>query len=399
MASIQPDELPVPVSENTSTSVHQQEAPSEPAPEDGTPQPTTTAPPLSKNALKRIRRNQEWEDGKEDRKKKRKEKRQERRVRQRDERQALRAQGINPWANIPRKPTPINVPISLIMDCDFEQYMREKEIISLGSQVTRAYSENRTARFRANLYVSDFKGRLFERFRDVLESKHELWKGIKFLEGDFVECAKTARERMKERPGTVIEPLQKSLDEKVSWVRDQSDPFPMPEPEPEPREEYKDIVYLSSDSPYTLERLEPYTSYVIGGIVDKNREKGLCYKRARERGIRTAKLPIGQYLVMQSRQVLATNHVVEIMLKWLEYEDWGKAFVSVIPKRKGGQLREQEGAEGAEGAEDAEGGGEEQEGDENDEAEGEKMAVDAEQGQEDAVEEKGIKLEETVEKS
>jgi tRNA (guanine9-N1)-methyltransferase len=127
----------------------------------------------------------------------------------------------------------------------------------------------------------------------------------------------------------------------------------MVEPEPEPKEEYKDIVYLSSDSPYTLDRLEPNTSYVIGGLVDKNREKGLCYKRARELGIRTARLPIGEYMVMQSRTVLATNHVVEIMLKWLEYENWGDAFLSVIPKRKGGHLRQLDGAENEEAEEEA----------------------------------------------
>jgi tRNA (guanine9-N1)-methyltransferase len=51
-------------------------------------------------------------------------------------------------------------------------------------------------------------------------------------------------------------------------------------------------------------------------------------------------------MVMQSRVVLTTNHVVEIMLKWLEYENWGEAFMSVIPKRKGGQLKEQQGASG-----------------------------------------------------
>jgi len=42
---------------------------------------------------------------------------------------------------------------------------------------------------------------------------------------------------------------------------------------------------------------------------------------------------------MNSRSVLATNHVSEIMLKWLELGDWGEAFIQVIPKRKGGKLR------------------------------------------------------------
>jgi tRNA (guanine9-N1)-methyltransferase len=99
------------------------------------------------------------------------------------------------------------------------------------------------------------------------------------------------------------------------------------------------LVYLSSDSPHTLERLSPDTSYIIGGIVDKNRHKGICYKRACERGIPTAKLPIGEFMTMQSRTVLTVNHVVEIMLKWLETGDWGEAFLKVIPKRKEAKLR------------------------------------------------------------
>lgn len=301
------------------------------------------AQPMSKNALKRLRKQQQWEAGKEDRKLKRKDSRIARKVRKREERDALIAQGINPYAN-KQKPPSVNVPISLIFDCEFEQYMREKEIISLGSQITRSYSENKNAKYRTNIYVSNWNGKLAERFHQILDDKHQNWKGIDFVEGDFIECAEKAREKMKH--GNMIEPLQRSLTEKSPWARDEKDPLPLPDPEPEPRPEYSDIVYLSSDSPYTLERLEPNTSYVIGGLVDKNREKGLCYKRARERGIRTARLPIGQYMVMQSRTVLTTNHVVEIMLKWLEYENWGEAFMSVIPKRKGGKLKEQQGASG-----------------------------------------------------
>ncbi|KAH7249725.1 guanine-1-methyltransferase-domain-containing protein [Fusarium redolens] len=312
------------------------------------------AGPMSKNALKRLRKHQQWEAGKEERKQKRKDSRIARKVRKREERAALIAQGIDPNANKQQKPPSVNVPVTLIFDCDFEQYMREKELISLGSQITRSYSENKNARYRTHIFVSGWNGKLAERFHQVLDDKHNNWKGIDFVDGDFIECAKQAREKMKDPSDHMVDQLQRSLDNKTPWVRDEKDPLPLPDPEPEPSPEYQDIVYLSSDSPYTLDRLEPNTSYVIGGLVDKNREKGLCYKRARERGIRTARLPIGQYMVMQSRTVLATNHVVEIMLKWLEYENWGDAFLSVIPKRKGGHLRDQKDDSGE--AEEAEGG-------------------------------------------
>jgi tRNA (guanine9-N1)-methyltransferase len=100
-----------------------------------------------------------------------------------------------------------------------------------------------------------------------------------------------------------------------------------------------EIVYLSSESDNVLTHLKPNSTYIIGGLVDKNRHKGICHRRAVERGIKTAKLPIGQYLEMKSRQVLVTNHVLEIMLKWMEFGDWGKAFMAVMPERKGAKLK------------------------------------------------------------
>ncbi|KJZ76745.1 tRNA (guanine(9)-N1)-methyltransferase [Hirsutella minnesotensis 3608] len=307
------------------------------------------AKPMSKNALKRIRRQQEWEDGREDRRKRRREKRHDRKERVREERAVLLAQGADPADVIPRlkqhqqRAGASRVPVALIVDCDFERYMTDKELISLASQVTRCYSDNRNARYRAHLWVAGWAGKLRERFRSALHDQQRHWKGVGFVEGDFLACADEARKQLADKPGDVIASLQRGDGEgdgQAAWTRDEpgAEPYPLPEPAPEPNQAYRDVVYLTSESPYTLQRLEPNTSYVIGGLVDKNREKGLCYRRACERGIRTARLPIGQFMQMQSRQVLATNHVVDIMLKWLEFEDWGKAFMAVIPKRKGGKL-------------------------------------------------------------
>lgn len=312
--------------------------------------------PLSKNALKRLRKAKEWEEGKEARRAKKKEKRHERKARKRTHREELLASGVDPTVVFPKKQPSTLVPVSVVLDCDFEKYMTDRERISLASQVTRCYSDNKTARWKTHLWIAGWGGKLLERFEGPLERQHEHWKGVGFCEGDFAQAALEAGEEMEKDGGEMIESLSRSAEHGVDWQRDPRDPFPLPDPEPEPKEEYKNMVYLTSDSPYTITRLEPNKSYIVGGLVDRNREKGLCYRRARERGIRTAKLPIGQYMALSTRQVLATNHVVDIMLKWLEFEDWGKAFEAVIPKRKGGVLKSQvqgaaRGEDGAEGEE------------------------------------------------
>lgn len=283
----------------------------------------------------------------------------------------------------PYKPAP--VPIAIIIDCDFEKYMHDNELVSLSGQITRGYSMNRGGRYVSHLLVSSWGGKLKERFETTLRNTHKHWRGTKFVEGDFVEAGKVAWDIMTgpkggrlcpaldgEKPvkeeatsdqsteqqiqeqntiGNITEvQVSEQQIEEVAATKMETDKDKVQEAvkgtatasgaQPEAREFSTDsIVYLSADSPNILDKLEPNTSYVIGGLVDRNREKGLCQRRAEEKGIRTAKLPIGKYMEMASRQVLATNHVVEIMSKWLETRDWGEAFVAVIPKRKGGQLK------------------------------------------------------------
>ncbi|XP_019098028.1 PREDICTED: tRNA (guanine(9)-N1)-methyltransferase-like [Camelina sativa] len=95
-----------------------------------------------------------------------------------------------------------------------------------------------------------------------------------------------------------------------------------------------DLVYLTADSDTVLDDLDPKHIYIIGGLVDRNRFKGITMTKAQEQGIKTAKLPIGEYLKMSSSQVLTVNQVLEILVKFLETRDWKTAFFTVIPQRK-----------------------------------------------------------------
>ncbi|XP_050377582.1 tRNA (guanine(9)-N1)-methyltransferase [Argentina anserina] len=98
--------------------------------------------------------------------------------------------------------------------------------------------------------------------------------------------------------------------------------------------EKENLVYLTADSENVVDELDRSKIYIIGGLVDRNRWKGITMKKAEEQGIQTAKLPIGKYLNMCSSQVLTVNQVVEILLKFLETKDWGASFFQVIPQRK-----------------------------------------------------------------
>lgn len=324
-------------------------------------------PKLSKNQLRKQKRQKLREERKDDRKRQRKEKRHDRTARRRLEREEKAAElaeamGIDKEEALKKivaeeqqqakkngqKARP--VPVAIIIDCEFEQYMRENELISLASQITRGYSMNKMGLYQSHLLVSSWGGKLRERFETVMKSTHKNWKGVSFVEKDFIEAGKEAWGIMRGPQGGKLcaalggpEEEEADTPEGEAPVKTSEAQEPASENKPdEPVFTTDSIVYLSADSPHVLDKLEPNTSYVIGGLVDRNREKHLCQRRAEQKGIRTAKLPIGEYMQMASRQVLATNHVVEIMAKWLETGDWGKAFMEVIPKRKGGRLKGEE---------------------------------------------------------
>lgn len=363
--------------------------------------------PLSKNQQKKAKKKADWEAGREDRKLKRREKAKEKRERRRITRDGkVQAEKNAALVDVQHgrvsRPPPNRrhylLPISFVIDCGFDSLMHEREVISLGSQVTRAYSDNSKALYQAHLYVSGWKREteLRKRFDGLLKGVHNNWRGFKFIEDDFVDAATQARTAMcSKHSGRMLGAFEKyapakkqvnghtaeapgddSTEDVPVLIGDADDSrraereasadrhealaaaatvasAKVPTPTLQELQDQNEVIYLTSDSPYTLAELKPYHTYIIGGLVDKNRYKGICYKTALDangtastkellngKEVKTAKLPIGDYMSMLGRQVLATNHVVEIMLRWLECGDWGQAFVKVMPKRKGAKLKE-----------------------------------------------------------
>ena len=293
------------------------------------------SPPLSKNQQKKLLKQAEWEAKKPERKLIRKEKIAAKRERKKAERdQGLADEGPSPDSKMPRQQLDRSktLPVTIMIDCDFDDLMRDNERKSLASQITRSYSENRKSPFRAQLAICSFGGKLQQRFDEIL-THYKGWKNVRFIDGDFATAAAEARTWMADSDKeTQLAGAFKALypPDKCARASLQSS---------------GEIVYLTAEASEDLTELKPYSTYIIGGLVDKNREKGLCHKRATGKGVRTARLPIGKYLEMQSRKVLATNHVVEIMLKWLQCGSWSESFSAIIPKRKGVKLKSDDRAE------------------------------------------------------
>lgn len=251
---------------------------------------------MSKNAWKKLQKQKRWDEQKDEYRQKRREKKKVAREKKRqrasegpeteDENYHLQAKREKPQVQLPSG-------VSVIMDCEFDDLMSDKEIVSMSNQITRCYSAKRHATHLVDLVISSFNKRLKARFEKSLLD-YKLWQNMCFKENETLE--------------SIL---------------------------PKDEESLSKYVYLTADTENELERLEEGYTYILGGIVDKNRHKQLCLHKAQKLGLKVARLPIGKYIQMNSRHVLATSHVYEIMCMCFELgHDWEKAFNAVLPPRK-----------------------------------------------------------------
>ncbi|KAI5285766.1 tRNA (guanine(9)-N(1))-methyltransferase [Ascosphaera atra] len=144
--------------------------------------------PLSKNQLKKLRKEAQWRASRATRRKFRKEKEKARKQRRRAALHDAIAKGEVPASAAAetarrdakrhnQKDQRVQLPVSIVLDCGYDDLMLDKERISLSSQIARCYSDNSRAKFRAHLFVSSFDKKLKERFDTVLCGHYRNWKG------------------------------------------------------------------------------------------------------------------------------------------------------------------------------------------------------------------------------
>lgn len=204
----------------------------------------------------------------------------------------------------------------ICIDCAYEALMTPKEVSSLAAQIRCCYAYNKRNPYPCQIVASDLSSNKSPLTLQLLQKEvgYDEWSNRAFIS----------------TPLSLVEYYCSLNEHHPSSI--------------------SPIVYLTSDSDHTLSTLDNDTVYVIGGIVDRNRCKGVAHSRATTLmstdgvSISTAKLPLSDYIQhMPSTPVLTINHVFHILLQYrMHNNNWNASFRSVLPQRKEAQYFETE---------------------------------------------------------
>ncbi|KAI5751220.1 hypothetical protein M8J77_005412 [Diaphorina citri] len=261
----------------------------------------TIEPTLSKRAMKRKLKHEKWLKWKPIKRAKEREKLKQKKQYAREHNIPLgpsrKALKLVKMENSPNK-------LRVCIDFSFDHLMTQKDICKCVKQFNWCYSLNRRAQHPLQFFVSSFKDKCKQEIARY--NGYEHWD-VHIHEQAYLDLFKK-----------------------------------------------EDLVYLTSDSDNIIEELDQSKVYIIGGLVDHNQHKLLTLNKAREENIAHGKLPIDTYLNMKTRQVLAVNHVFQILLAISsDKKSWKDALLETLPERKNAAAKNT-------GSEDAESCGEEE---------------------------------------
>lgn len=151
-------------------------------------------------------------------------------------------------------------PFTIAVDLDFDDLMIDKDICKCAKQLLWVYTINRKSEMPLHLHYTGLN--IGGRIQQALQRNdgYQNWD-IKITDDSFLNVFKHAQ-----------------------------------------------IVYLTSDSDNVLNELDKESVYIIGGLVDHNHHKGLSLKRAEEKGLRHARLPLSEHISIKTRTVLTIVH-------------------------------------------------------------------------------------------
>ncbi|KAG1659911.1 tRNA methyltransferase 10 A [Nymphon striatum] len=239
---------------------------------------TTDNKPLSKNQLKKLAKREKWLKEKTDRRAKE-------RIIARQKRKTKIEKGIDvgPSRKTLKKAKMVdsNCKVNVVIDLGVSHLMTDRESSKLFKQIQRCYAINRREENPVQFYLTSHEKEVLDKMKNV--NGYQNWD-INFRK----EC--------------------------FSEVFDKSK-----------------IVYLTSDSNNIIDKLEDGKAYIIGGLVDHNRLKKICFNRSIEKKRCTCKIANRSKYFDDNEQ---NFNLFTILLHVANSHSWKKALSDVIPQRK-----------------------------------------------------------------
>jgi len=94
------------------------------------------------------------------------------------------------------------------------------------------------------------------------------------------------------------------------------------------------LVYLTPAAKEPLHALNLDHIYIMGGFIDKSFRDPVSYIKAKKEGIRTARLPIDEHVVWGvGHKHLCLNHIIAILHDVQMHGDWRKSLCLHLPQR------------------------------------------------------------------
>jgi tRNA (guanine9-N1)-methyltransferase len=178
--------------------------------------------------------------------------------------------------------------ICIVLDCSFQELMTAGEQRSLNLQLTYSYGVNRRCIAPSRLVFTSFADAHLQQLRTI--AGFETWACDIFRqpfaevfsgEGPVLFTDVRVSDPTTGHPGGLAPLVSPGL---------------------------RGLVYLTADSETVLQSLDPAAVYIVGGLVDRNRHKGITAARAAELGLATAKLPLDEFVDLKATRALTTNH-------------------------------------------------------------------------------------------
>ena len=197
----------------------------------------------------------------------------------------------------------------LIVDCAYETLMTDAEVFSLCKQIRYAYAVNARARrtpFPLRIALTSLSGAM----PDTMATVPAAAASAK------APCAGRLHSALRRNAGFDCWVLERAAEHFTSTMDGER------------------TVYLTAESPNVLSSLDISYSYVVGGLVDHNRLKGISHDVASAFALQTARLPLREAMQNGGRRrtVITVNQVMDVVISvWQQQRQYQQQHVADEP--------------------------------------------------------------------